>query len=587
MNSKIQAEQATIKSFLNCFLRETRNAEGKPANGQLILTLHHQNIELIIPVKYWSPTGRHLFTFPIMFRTKGGGKPITADYLSLATLISKELLLQQGRDDAEDELVLRVIMSCRSMKDYIEKRIKDAGKLTEKDFTFIEAEQSLLLGHLMHPTPKSKQGMSSLEERIYTPELKGEFPLHFFKVHRSLVLQDSSAGQSAEEIVRTMVLDDPSVPHEFVMEHCMDEAFCLIPAHPLQARELVKQPAVQQFMKRGDILDIGAAGSSYSPTSSLRTVYNKVSRYMFKFSVPVKITNSLRANKPKELERGVEISRLLKTGLGEELNKRFPAFQIIKDPAYLNVNTGEEETGFEVVIRENPFCDNEKDASLIAGLCQDHPYGGESRLYTIIKAISEKENRSMEEVSEEWFQRYLSLALEPMLWLYEHYGLALEAHQQNSIIQLENGFPAKFYYRDNQGYYYAESKAHMLRELLPDLSEKSETVCSDAVADERLRYYLFFNHLFGLINGFGTAGLADEEKLLEQLRISLKTHAESAEHSGTLLKSLLHEQELPCKANLLTRLYDKDELIGSLEDQSVYVNVPNPIFQKEGMLHGV
>ncbi len=587
MNSKLLAEQFTIQSFLNCYLHETKNVEGKPEDQPLISTLHHQNIDLLIPVKYWSPTGRHLFSFPIMFQTKGGGKPIPADYLSLVSLISKELLLQQGREDAEDELVLRVIMSCQSMKEYIQKRMKDAGKLTEKDFTFIEAEQSLILGHLMHPTPKSKQGMSPWEERIYTPELEGEFLLHYFKVHRSLVLQDSSAAMSAEEIVRTMILDDPAVSHNFVMEHCMDKDFCLVPAHPLQARELVKRPAVQQLMKQKKIIDIGEAGIPFTPTSSLRTVYNKASRYMFKFSVPVKITNSLRANKPKELERGIEVSRLLQTELGEKLKERFSAFQIVRDPACLNINTGEEESGFEVVIRENPFYCNENNISLIAGLCQDHPYGGENRLYTIIKSLADKENRSVQEVSEDWFQRYLSLSLEPMLWLYENYGLALEAHQQNSIIQLQNGYPAAFYYRDNQGYYYAESKAHELRDLLPGLSGKSETICSDEVANERLRYYLFFNHLFGLINGFGTAGLADEEKLLGQLRISLMKHAKSAELSSSLLKSLLNEQELPCKANLLTRLYDKDELVGSLEDQSVYVNVANPIFQKEGILYGV
>ena len=33
---------------------------------------------------------------------------------------------------------------------------------------------------------------------------------------------------------------------------------------------------------------------------------------MLKFSVPVKITNSLRINKQKELDRGVEMSRILK-----------------------------------------------------------------------------------------------------------------------------------------------------------------------------------------------------------------------------------------------------------------------------------
>ncbi|MNY62731.1 hypothetical protein D3C86_1996010 [compost metagenome] len=43
------------------------------------------------------------------------------------------------------------------------------------------------------------------------------------------------------------------------------------------------------------------------------------------------------------------------------------------------------------------------------------------------------------------------------------------------------------------------------------------------------------------------------------------------------LESLLTEAKIPCKANLLTRLYDMDELVGSLENQSVYVLVDNPL----------
>ncbi|MDM5337580.1 IucA/IucC family protein [Fictibacillus enclensis] len=586
VNSKQLAEQATIQSFLNCYLRETGDSNEKKAGMIWISTLENQNIEVLIPVKYWSPTGRHLFSFPIMYQSKGGGKPVPADYLSLVSLLAKELLLRQGREDAEDELVLRVILSCKNMKETIQQRFADAGKLTEEEFMFIEAEQSLLLGHLLHPTPKSKQGMLPGEEMIYSPEFKGEFPLYYFKIHRSLVLQDSTLSHSAVELVRRMLLDDPAVPHEFVVEHCMDEDFHLVPAHPLQARELVVQPAVRKLIEQGKIVDVGCTGSPFTPTSSLRTVYRSNSKYMFKFSVPVKITNSLRANKPKVLERGVEISRLLHTELGTELKNRYPGFRIVEDPAYLSVRAGEEESGFEVVIRENPFYQNERNASLIAGLCQDHPYGGKNRLFSIIQSIAQKENRTTEEVSTDWFESYLALSLEPMLWLYKQYGLALEAHQQNSIVQLsDNGYPAAFYYRDNQGYYYAESKAHKLKQLLPDLNRKSETICSDATAEERFRYYLIFNHLFGLINGFGTAGLADETALLDILRKSLTRHKENG--AGQLVKSLLNEPVLPCKANLLTRLHDKDELVGTLEEQSVYVNVINPIAQKAGVTYGV
>lgn len=300
---------------------------------------------------------------------------------------------------------------------------------------------------------------------------------------------------------------------------------------------------------------------------------------MYKFSVPIKITNSLRVNKQKELDRGVEMARLLQTELGQRLKQEFPGFRVITDPAYISIRGENGESGFEVVIRENPFYEDDRSACLVAGLCQDHAFGKESRLSSVIRGLALKEGRTTEEVSIDWFDKYLSISLEPVLWLFETYGLAIEAHQQNAVIRLKNGYPETFYYRDNQGYYYSESKAGILSKLIEDLSERSETICTDGVAVERLRYYFFFNHLFGLVNGFGCEGLILEETLLSMIRERL----EKAEHIygiTELTDSLLRFSELPCKANLLTRFYDMDELTGSLETQSRYTSVGNPLLKE-------
>ena len=51
----------------------------------------------VIPIKYWSKTGRHLFSFPLYYQTAQNGKPLPLDYVTLVSLASKELLLQQSR----------------------------------------------------------------------------------------------------------------------------------------------------------------------------------------------------------------------------------------------------------------------------------------------------------------------------------------------------------------------------------------------------------------------------------------------------------------------------------------------------------
>ncbi|MED4633267.1 IucA/IucC family protein [Peribacillus frigoritolerans] len=598
MNGKQIAERATMQSFLNCYFRETGNynleetknwpnLDGAIPDSLVVSKLMSQDITMLVPLKYWSETGRHIFNFPIYYQT-ASKQVLELDYVTMVSIVSKELLNEQGRTDSEDELMLRVILSSQNIQRYVEARTEDADALQSPDFTYIEAEQSLLFGHLFHPTPKSKQGISAKDEWIYSPELKGEFQLHYFLAEPSIVIQDSSEVRSASEIIKQELAGDLEISSEFRDTYCQKESrYIIIPAHPLQAKVLIEKEEVKRLIEQGSLVYAGPLGKKFTATSSFRTVYSATSRYMYKFSVPVKITNSLRANLQKELDRGVEIAKLIDSKVGDDLKERHPSFRIIKDPAYLTIKTTEQESGFDVDIRENPFYENDKQASLIAGLCQDNAYGAPSRLGAIIRKLSAEEDRSTEEVSEDWFKTYLSMTLKPMLWLFEEYGIVLEAHQQNSIIQLQDGYPAAFYYRDNQGYYYCESKVDRLQKILPELSEKSFTICSDEVAEERLQYYFFFNHLLGLINNFGTEGLVSENNLLQLVQEQLETCSRDSEDEGLnrVVSKLLHARELTCKANLLTRFHDMDELVGSLETQSVYTTIDNPFAQGVMAVH--
>ncbi|SFL69711.1 Siderophore synthetase component [Gracilibacillus orientalis] len=596
MKKKQIAEHATIQSFLNCYLRETQNFQlldevpeilvGKTQEKSLIFCeLPLLGIHLYIPLAYWSVTGRHLFSFPIYY-SGNSGKLLEVDYITLVNLITKQLIESNEQNGTvnQEELMMRVMLSCQNIEQYITERYPDIKHLYDMDMNFIDAEQALLFGHLMHPTPKSRQGISEWDAPHYSPELKGEFSLHYFRVHTSIVKQGSALKLTASEIVKQQVMEDPSISDEFKLMFSQEDGnYKIIPIHPWQAKFLMKKPRVKELMGKGLIQSLGQHGRCYFPTSSLRTVYHPEANFMLKFSLNVKVTNSVRANKYMELERGVEVKKLMEGRVGRKLREEHPNFQIICDPSFITVDIdGEKESGFEVIFRENPF-KHEKalNATPLAALCQDSVKGHSSRLAEIIKQLAENEGRSTEEVSLDWFRSYLNISLNPIMWLYLNYGIAVEAHQQNSVIQLKSGYPDQFFYRDNQGYYFCQSYHQRLNEILPGISEKSHTICLDSIADERLCYYFFFNHLFGVINAFGAGGLIDEMILLEEVRKALHAMKVPDHSSSTLISSLLSQRKLPCKANLLTRFYDMDELTGSLETQSVYIQIDNPLCQKE------
>lgn len=579
-NSYTSAARATLQSLLNSFLRETGIGTWQDTAGtwKLEVPLGSQGGRMLVSIKHRSLTGRHLFQFPLQWQGDAEHEPTAEDEDEL--VLAERLVLELGQlvkveaGERTEELLQKIKESCASIEQFVAARDGDRDQLYGFDGDFITAEQSLLFGHLLHPTPKCRDGVPESLNGVFSPELKGQFQLHYFRAHRSIVREDSALEYTTATawIKSDLRQADENLPFT------QTDDYTLIPLHPLQANEVLAKPAVQKLIEEGLLQDIGRVGRYYLATSSFRTMYHPESPFMPKGSVPVRITNSVRVNLFKELERGVEVTRLLRTKVGE-VSRQYPAFAIVNDPAYVSIALdGEEESGFEVVLRANPFQGEQaKQAALVASLVQDPLDGSESRLGTIIHQLAQQESRSKEEVSLDWFRQYLDISLKPMIWLYETHGIALEAHQQNSVVQLHKGYPHRYFYRDNQGYYFCNSMKEHLNKELPGIGEKSQTFCDDSIADERFRYYVIFNHLFGLINGFGTAGLADERDLLRELRAVLEQFLPMNREPSIFLQSLLTEAKIPCKANLLTRLYDMDELVGSLENQSVYVLVDNPL----------
>ncbi|MFJ2740148.1 IucA/IucC family protein [Streptomyces sp. NPDC087440] len=571
------ADAAAVENLLRCWVRET--GLPRPQGSTLRIPLSHTGTSLLVPVRYWSAAGWHRFGMPVL--ASGPGHAPTVDAVTLAALLGRETAPEasdsgdtaQSHPSEGADLVGRVADSVRRTADFLADRRADPGPRGGADL-FLTAEQSLLLGHPTHPTPKSREGLSEAEARRYSPELRGSFPLHWMAVDRSVLAQDSAwteRGRTLQaEQLAARLAGDPRLPDGTVP----------LPLHPWQAREVALRPAVAALLDAGLLHDLGPRGDAWHPTSSVRTVHRPGTAAMLKLSLGVRITNSRRENLRKELHRGVEVHRLLRGGLAEQWHAAHPGFDIVRDPAWLAVDTpdGEPVPGLDVVLRHNPFGPDD-DAVCIAGLTAPRPWPGRtgmhSRLADCVARLASRTGKPAGAVSAEWFLRYLDQVVRPVLWLDGQAGIALEAHQQNTLVLLDqDGWPVGGRYRDNQGYYFRESHRDALEARLGGVGQQSDTFVSDAVTDERFAYYLGINNILGLIGAFGAQRLADERVLIAALRQFL---GKSTGLGSALPAQLLEKPTLRCKANLLTRLHGLDELVGPVDTQSVYVTIANPL----------
>ncbi|MFI2762872.1 IucA/IucC family protein [Streptomyces echinatus] len=484
------------------------------------------------------------------------------------------------------DLVARVADSVRRTAEFIRHRREHPADTAD---LFLSAEQALLLGHPLHPAPKSREGMTDAEGGRYSPESRGSFPLHWLAVAPSLLAADSAWTERgrpvpAEQLIRRVAGADLPLP----------DGYTALPLHPWQAREVRHRASVAALLDSGLLHDLGPLGTPWHPTSSVRTVHRSGAPAMLKLSLALPITNSRRENLRKELHRGVEVHRLLRTGLAEQWQSAHPGFGIVRDPAWLAVDgpDGLPVPGLDVMIRHNPFSPAD-DVGCVAGLVSPRPlavppadatprqsvWPARSRLALLLARLAARTGRPVGAVAAEWFLRYLEHVVRPVLWLDSEAGIALEAHQQNTLLLLDgDGWPAGGRYRDNQGYYFRESRRAELSARLPGIGKRSDTFVSDEVTDERFAYYLAVNNVFGLIGAFGSQRLADERLLLAAFRRFLTALASGpAPLRAALPGHLLDSPVLRCKANLLTRLHGLDELVGPVDTQSVYVTIANPL----------
>jgi len=575
-SSRQAAEAATFQSFANCYLREvnpgTPVVHRIPAGSVECIewSLPRQQTLLRAEILSASLCGPQHFG-RLWVRAVSDAAWRQAEPMSTLHLLIHEAYrqMEDGRTDAlrtfELELLMRVLDSYQQMALYIEK----ASPPPQDEGHFIEAEQSLVFGHWQHPTPKSRQGMTFWQQERYAPELRGQFRLHYFAARESHVRQASAHGADVQEIVRSQLGRSGGD-----VEAGSDE--CLIPMHPLQAEALLLDPDVQALQRRGSLRHIGPAGPLFTATSSVRTVYSAHSDWMLKFSLPVRITNSVRINRRQELEAGVAMARLMhRIGFAE----RSANFRIIHDSAYVALDMpGREESGFEVILRENPFRgDGARGVVTVAALTADPLPGEISRLERLVRRFAARRADSLPDAALSWFRHYFDCAVEPLIRLYDDYGIALEAHQQNSLLDIGAGYPTVGYYRDNQGFYLSERYRSLLAAHVPETETIASLYFPDSEIRDRFAYYLIVNQVFSVISRMSHDGLCDESVLLCAFRSHLERCAEKMTGAGKdFARHVLDLPTIASKANLTTRLFDIDEL-QSDGTHTLYRQVPNPL----------
>lgn len=561
---KEEATKQSTACFFNSFLKEANYAQvvKKENAAHLSIPLSGEQ-SIVLPLEKHSSLGRHRYNGEIFLRTEAETVPLSFER-------AVEILLHFKATDFQAQPgQLRIFT-----KRVIESRNNIERSLGTRTFPpsldFKSAEQGLWVGHPFHPSPKSRDEFAPRDEAHYSPEFGGSFALKWYQGSREIVHQRSASNFNFPEWTKKLAEQE-------IDGLGSDPDAVLFPMHPWQAEKISNHPVIQAYLQSGKLVPLSSKLVLWHPTSSVRSVYRADSPFMLKFSMTVRLTNSIRHLLPKEVERSLQLKEVLGTALGKEFLGKYPTLKIISEPAYLCLVDEKQEPLPEtmVVCRENPFQkENSQGKVVLATLVQDGLMGEASLLSQVLQSMVSVEN--LNEKVKVWFALYLERIVKPLILAHANYGIVLGAHQQNLIIDLKEGLPQGAYFRDCQGTGYTELGFANFSPLVSLLNRANGNIVSEKMGNVLFSYYLILNSTFGVVTALSDCAQVTENDFISELAYFLKALLAEGVKDDSCLRYLLESEVLMHKGNFSCSFTNLNE--NTTQDPlEIYRRVLNPI----------
>lgn len=318
--------------------------------------------------------------------------------------------------------------------------------------------------HPYHPCFKSRTGFSTADNARFGPEAGRHFRLFWLAVQRDHVREalpaDTKTFWSAEigthEVIRLIGL--------LAKAGVSIDTHALLPVHPWQFQHL-ERGTLSTWIDGGRVVPLGEAGPFYAATQSIRTLVNTDAPEHAHVKLPLSIVNTsaMRILEPHSIATAPHLSAWLAGVIASDtgFESRYP-LAILREYAGVRVDPeGQLDGLLGVMLRESPV------PKLSAGE-QAVPFNAlmmiEKDGAPFIRDWVARHGLGP------WLQRMIEVSVLPVWHLLVDHGIALEAHGQNMILIVRDGWPERLILRDfheSVEYCPALLKAP---ELLPDFA---------------------------------------------------------------------------------------------------------------------
>lgn len=529
------------------------------------ITIEFEQVLLNVHYKYESALSRYEFDGPIIYMNHQHKESVDSlenllDILVTDFHIDIPFHLRSELIHSRDSFI-EVYKEFDTRHEYLQrhdKYINDSERLNF--FTWLEklkknndiddvlySESLIFEGHPTHPLTKTKLPLSMEEVRTYSPEFEKIINLKVMLIHNEYVNVTTILDHS-QFILNEVIPEYLDELHTFMnnRERLLKD-YKVILVHPWQYEHTIRNK-FKEWLQNHILISTPFHVPSKA-TSSFRTMSLINHPYHVKLPVNVQATSAVRTVSPETTIDGPKLSQ----ALHRELNQ-YTQLDVVLEPYGLFAKTDSDDARqLACIIREKPFIKNDGILLVTGALVNKNVVDNEITVDSYLKWMNDDINQH---TIHQFMRNYTRQLVTPLLALIQDYGIALEAHMQNTLVHLGPEYQIQFIVRDLGG---SRIDIKTLSQKLKHIEVENKSLLADSIEEVIMKFQhaVVQNQLAELIFHFKKYEFIKEEELFNIIQEEIEVAINDTKPHADTLRKVLFGPTITVKALLKMRMKKK------------------------------
>lgn len=439
------------------------------------------------------------------------------------------------------------------------KHFEDSEEIN--DLTY--SESIVVEGHPTHPLSKTKLPLTEEEVKLYAPEFEKIIALKVMLIHKADSIT-TSMEDDGQYILNHIIpeyrykLKAFLEPYQFELED-----YRVILVHPWQYNNVITQQ-FSEWIKEGRLLPTPFDVESKA-TLSFRTMELINKPFHIKLPVNVQATSAIRTVSAVTTVDGPKLSYEL-----QDMLALYPQLQVALEPYGIHANIDDDAARqLACIVRHKPYIADNGTTLVTASLVNKNPVDNK----VVVDSYLEWVGEGITSIAiKQFLSSYAKTLIEPLIAYIQDYGIALEGHMQNTIVNLGPNHQMKFIIRDLGG---SRINLETLKFKLPHINVTNTSLIAENIEAviEKFQHSVIQNQIAELIHHFSKYEQVDETTLFELVGNIVDEAIDTQKAHAQVLKAMLFGPTISIKALLRMRMESKVK-------QYVTIKLKNPLYKE-------